>query len=130
MTTFLNRIKAHPVLYGVVAVSFVTVLLFIIIPLWQHSSSVVQRCFVLEQNGIQTYVAIEDTSPNASITILERRDGKDIEPPSTGPGTLEDGAVVLVDGTRLVFDSTQLVWPEGSLLAGSVFVTTPCPSFK
>ncbi len=86
-----------------------------------------KRCFVLREGELSTWLVIESGEPNASMTVIERRAGVDVEPPSTGPATLEADALVLVDGTRLAFDDAQLVWPEGSLLAGSVFVAAECP---
>lgn len=87
-----------------------------------------KRCFVLREGDVSTWLVIESGEPNASMTVIERKAGVDVEPPNTGPGTLETNAMILVDGTRLAFDDAQLVWPEGSLLAGSVFVATACPA--
>ena len=116
--------------YKVITVGVVIVLavIFSIVKLIQDNDAQ-KLCFVLEEGDVNTYLVIEDGEPNASITVIERRNGEDIEPPMTGPGTLEESAVVLVDGTRLEFNDTELVWPVGSLLAGSVFVASDCPTF-
>ena len=94
-----------------------------------QNNDTMQRCFVLKEGTVSTYLVIEDGTPNASMTVIERENGKDVVPPSTGPGTLEENAITLVDGTRLEFNDTQLVWPEGSLLAGSVFTASDCPAY-
>lgn len=88
-----------------------------------------KRCFVLHEGDVSTWLVIESGEPNASMTVIERKAGVDVEPPSTGPATLEPGALLLVDGTRLAFDDKRLVWPEGSLLAGSVFLASECPEY-
>ena len=85
-------------------------------------------CFVLREGDVSTHLVIEDGKPNGSMTVVERRGGIDVEPPTTGPGDLEGNAFTLADGTRLEFDEARLVWPEGSLLAGSVFVASDCPA--
>lgn len=110
------------------AVGFFLVILVVVFQRMQ-SASASKLCFVLEEGPKSTYIAIEYGSPNASVTILERKNGKDIEPPSTAPATLEKKAVVLVDGTTLIFDDKKLTWPEGSLLAGTVFNAVGCPTY-
>lgn len=114
------------ILAGVVVVVFVVSVF--LVQLMQNNNAM-QRCFVLKEGAVSTYLVIEDGTPNASMTVIERENGKDVVPPSTGPGTLEENAITLVDGTRLEFNDTQLVWPEGSLLAGSVFTASDCPAY-
>jgi len=70
------------------AVGFFLVILVVVFQRMQ-SASASKLCFVLEEGPKSTYIAIEYGSPNASVTILERKNGKDIEPPSTAPATLE-----------------------------------------
>ena len=114
------------ILAGVVVVVFVVSVF--LVQLMQNNDTM-QRCFVLKEGTVSTYLVIEDGTPNASMTVIERENGKDVVPQSTGPGTLEENAITLVDGTRLEFNDTQLVWPEGSLLAGSVFTASDCPAY-
>lgn len=124
-----RRAKNILKLIAVTAFLGVSIIIFEISSQWIKKSSAERLCFVLNEGKTDTYIIIEDSRPNALITIVERRDDKDVEPPSTGPGTLEKDAVVLVDGTRLLFNETRLIWPNGSLLAGSEFLTTDCPKF-
>ena len=94
-----------------------------------QNTAPVQRCYVLREGEVETHLVFEDGKSDTPVTVIERRNGKDVEPPSTGPGRVEGNTLTLVDGTSLDFDDTQLVWPEGSLLAGSVFVSSECPAF-
>ncbi len=123
------NMQSHRVLYGILSAIGMFIIFFLIAFQWPRDAFQTKLCFVLEEGDVRTYVVIEDGSPNASITILEQQNGKDIVPPSTGPGTLEKNAVVLVDGTTLAFDDEKLTWPEGSLLAGTVFDAVDCDAY-
>ncbi len=110
-----------------VVIMFFIVSIFLFQQLKNNNASTL--CFVLNEDTVSTYIILEDGEPNGSMTIIERKNGENIEPPSTGPGNLEKNAFVLADGTSLEFDSAQLVWPDGSLLAGSVFISSECPVY-
>ncbi len=122
---------SHTMRNGLVFAGVVVVLFVVSVVLVQfmQNDNAMKRCFVLVEGAVSTHLVIEDGTPNASMTVIERKNGKDVVPPSTGPGTLEENAMTLVDGTRLEFNDTQLVWPEGSLLAGSVFTASECPAY-
>lgn len=89
--------------------------------------STMKRCFILDEGDVRTTLVIEGEGANASLTVLEQRDGRDLAPPEKAPGALIPEGFKYPDGTVLTITNGKLTFPPGSLLPGVVFTEGACP---
>ena len=83
----------------------------------------VKHCYEVVDGNERTLIVIEEGSPQASVTIMDKGGGN----AQKTLGRLEPGAFVYADGTRLLFDAETVRGSKGSLLDGIEGKATTCP---